>query len=185
MTGPSEAAAPTVPGIRHRTAARRRALLAGALAGLAAALGGCAATGDLEEAPRVSLVNVKPVDIQLLEQRYRVTIRVQNPNAAELRIRGLSYELHLNDELFGTGVSGERTVVPAFGEATVDVDVISTLARLLDQFQWLRGQKGGPSSVSYAIKGTITLDGALLKIPFERAGVLELPGPERESGQSI
>ena len=167
----------------HMTVSRR-GLLAGALGALV--LGGCAATGGLEEAPRVSLVNVKPVDIQLLEQRYRVTIRVQNPNAADLRIRGLSYELHLNDELFGTGVSGERTVVPAFGEATVDVDVVSNLARLLDQFQWLRGLRDGPPSVSYAIKGSITLEGTLVKVPFERAGVLELPGGKpKDGGQSV
>ena len=162
-----------------------RSVRAWALLGAALALAGCAATGTLEEAPRVSLVNVRPVDFQLLEQRYRVTLRVQNPNAAELRVRGLSYEVYLNDELFGTGVSGERTTVPGFGETTVDVDVVSNLARLLEQFEWLRGQTDGPRSVSYRLEGTITLEGSLTKIPFERAGVLELPVSSREEGQSI
>ena len=61
------------------------------VAALIALLAGCATTGTIEEPPRVSLVSIAPEEFQLFEQRYRVTLRVLNPNDAQLTIRGISH----------------------------------------------------------------------------------------------
>ena len=158
---------------------------------LAAAVAGCATTtGKIEEPPRVSLVSIAPEEFQLLEQRYRVQLRVLNPNDATLAIRGLSYEIELNGKTFGDGVSGERVTVEPFGEETVSVVVLSNISRIYQQIRDVISS--GDASISYVVRGTVSVEGALGRVPFERAGEVSLdgfadllPGARGSSGPSI
>ena len=139
-------------------------------------LAGCAGVTTLSEPPQVNLVALAPEDFQLFEQRYRVTIRVLNPNDTELRIRGLSYAIYLNDELFGNGVNGDYVVVPPFGDRTMTVTVVSNLARIIAQLRQLTGDPDEKLTFRYGIKGAIALEGVLGKIPFEHEGEIDLSG---------
>lgn len=155
-------------------AARRFA----ALALLAAILAACATMGGLSEAPRVSLVSIEPIDVQLLEQRYRVTLRVQNPNDRDITIRGLDYEIVVNGRIFARGVSGKPVTIAAWGENTAEVEVVSTLERVIEQIEEL-GRRGEPS-IEYAISGSVSVDGIPVPVPFEFQDTLALPGFERD-----
>lgn len=139
-------------------------------------LAGCAGIKPGFETPRVSLVALEPLDVQLFEQRYGLRLRIQNPNDTELRIKGLDYEVELNGETFGTGVSNAAATVPAYGEATLDLTMVSNLARVLNQFDQLL--RDDAPSLDYAIRGKLSLDGLLLALPFSREGSLTLPGRE-------
>ena len=146
----------------------------GAIA-LAAAIAGCATTtGKIEEPPRVSLVSIAPEEFQLFEQRYRVQLRVLNPNDATLAIRGLSYEIELNDKTFGNGVSGERVTVEPFGEQTVSVVVLSNISRIYQQIREV--VSSGDPSISYVVRGTVSVEGGLGRVPFEHEGEVSLDG---------
>lgn len=149
-------------------------------------LAGCATMAGLSEPPRVSLVGIEPVDFQLFEQRFRVTLKVQNPNARDITVSGLDYEIVVNDRLFAQGVSGKPFTVPAYGESTADVDVTSTLQRVLEQLQEL-GARGKPS-IDYAITGQVSVDGVPIPIPFAYEDTLSLPGvevrPKKGGGKS-
>jgi LEA14-like dessication related protein len=145
-----------------------------AIALLGAVLGGCATLAGLSEAPRVRLVSITPVDFQLFEQRFLVTLQVQNPNARDITIRGLDYEIAVNDKPFAQGVSGKPLTVPAYGESTAEVEVVSTLARVLEQLQEL-GYRGKPS-LDYAISGHVSIDGIPIPVPFEYQNTLTVPG---------
>jgi len=152
-----------------------RTLAAFALATIVATMAaGCATTGTIEEPPRVSLVNIVPEDFQLFEQRYRVTLRVLNPNDATLSIQGISYEIELNGKTFGEGVSGEAVTVEPFGEKTVSVIVLSNIGRVYEQFRELTSS--GRSTISYAVRGNISIGGALGRVPFDHQGELDLEG---------
>jgi LEA14-like dessication related protein len=142
-----------------------------------AVLGGCATMAGLNEAPRVRLVSITPVDFQLFEQRFVVTLQVQNPNPRDITIRGLDYELAVNDKLFAQGVSGKALTVPAYGENTAEVEVVSTLERVLEQLQEL-GYRGKPS-LDYSISGHVRIDGIPIPVPFEYQSTLEVPGFEK------
>jgi LEA14-like dessication related protein len=142
---------------------------------VAALLAGCATVGTLDEPPTVSLVHIEPEEFQLLEQRYRITLRVLNPNDAPLTVRGLSYEIHLNDRLFGNGVSGERVTIPAYGDETISVTLVSNLARVYEQFRQLTESE--EVIISYAIMGRLSVEGALGKVPFDYEGELDLAAP--------
>lgn len=152
-----------------------RRILAIALVGVV--LTGCATLGGLSEPPRVSLVNIEPLDLRLLEQRFRVTLRVQNPNSRDITIRGLDYEIVVNDRVFAQGVSGKPVTVPAWGENTAEVEVVSTLQRVMEQLEAL-GSRGEPS-IDYAISGQVSVDGIPVPVPFEYKDSLGLPDLEK------
>lgn len=141
---------------------------------LATMLTACATMGGLSETPRVSLVSIEPVDVQLLEQRYRVILRIQNPNDRDITIRGLDYEIVVNDRIFAQGVSGKPVTIPAWGESTAEVEVLSTLERVIEQIEEL-ARRGEPS-IEYAISGSVSVDGIPLPVPFEYQDTLGLPG---------
>lgn len=67
-------------------------------------LGGCASWfGNDEPDPEVHLVRVEVVRAKLLEQRFVLHFRIDNPNDSELTVRGLEYRIHLGDILLTEG----------------------------------------------------------------------------------
>lgn len=143
---------------------------------LGTVVGGCATMAGLSEPPRVRVVSITPTHFQLLEQRFRVTLQVQNPNAQNITIRGLDYEIEVNDMIFAQGVSGKPITIPAYGESTADVEVVSTLQRLLEQLQALSAR--GKPTIDYAISGHVSIDGIPFPVPFDYRDTLTLPGFE-------
>ena len=133
-------------------------------------LAGCAGLGQKLETPRVNLVGLKVLDLQLFEQRFGLTLRVQNPNRTDLTIAGISFEVELNDREFARGVDNQKVQVPAFGESLLEVTVVSTLFSLVDQLRDLNRQTATP--LDYRIHGRISLAGSPISIPFEEKGRL-------------
>lgn len=138
----------------------------------AALLAGCASLVGIGQPPGVTLAGIDLREIGLFEQRFGLKLRIQNPNAVDLPISGLSFEVELNGHPFANGLSNQSVTVPKMGEATLDVDAVSNLASLLKQLQEL--QKGGRDRVDYRIIGRLSA-GALGSIPFERKGDVPMP----------
>lgn len=130
-------------------------------------LGGCAIMQPLE-APRVSLVDLRILDVTLFEQSYGLKLRVQNPNSVDLPITGMSFRLDVNDTELGSGVSDQAVTVPAYGEAVVEIKLVSNLARLMDQ---IRGfESGTAQSLRYRLTGNISIASRLGALPFDYQG---------------
>jgi len=161
----------------------RSLILPYSMAVLTALLAACATLGVPGEAPRITLIGLRPLDIQILEQRYRVRLRIQNPNDAPLRIRGMDFKLRVNGKRFADGVSNRVLEVPAFGEALLAVDVSSSLVRLFEQLRGLGD--GAAPRWDYVISGRLAIEGVPAKLPFERKGTLDLSVPDKARGQSI
>ena len=67
-------------------------------------LGGCASWfSDDSVDPAVHLVKVEVVRAKLLEQKFILHFRIDNPNDSELTVRGLEYRIHLADLLLAEG----------------------------------------------------------------------------------
>lgn len=67
-------------------------------------LGGCASWfSDDEPEPQVHLVKVEVVRAKLMEQRFLLFFRVDNPRDSDLTVRGLEYRIHLGDMLLTEG----------------------------------------------------------------------------------
>jgi LEA14-like dessication related protein len=144
---------------------------------LGAMLGACATLSGLSEAPRVRLVSIVPVNFHLFEQRFLVTLQIQNPNRSDITVRGLDYAITVNDKVFAQGVSGKPITIPAYGENTAEVEVVSTLQRVIEQLQAF-GERGEPS-LDYTISGHVDVDGLPVPLPFEYQDTLTVPGLEK------
>lgn len=71
---------------------------------LTLSLGGCASWfSDDSVDPAVHLVNVEVVRAKLLEQKFILHFRIDNPNDSDLTVRGLEYRIHLDDLLLAEG----------------------------------------------------------------------------------
>lgn len=142
------------------------------LALLLSLLAACAGLPDSVEAPRVTVANVVPSEIGLLEQRFRLTLRIQNPNNVSLPLEGVSFEVELNGKPFATGVSNRSLTIPALGEASMEVDAVSNITGILQQFAEM--QRGGSSALRYRVKGKAHLSGHGA-LPFDHGGEVALP----------
>lgn len=145
---------------------------AGRLLALLLLVGGCAGFpyGTIEP-PRVFLSDVRLDKVKLLEQRYLLELRVQNPNDVELPIGGMDYRLSLNGDEFAAGVSNRSWTLPANGEQVITIELVSSLGRVLEQFRRLE-KRGG--AVDYDLSGGIILGRRGPKLPFQAEGQLRL-----------
>jgi LEA14-like dessication related protein len=141
---------------------------------------GCAGFGGYRDAPRVSLVSIKPLELGLLEQRYRLVLRILNPNSIDLPLAGLSYSLEVNEREFAYGVSRQAVTIPALGEAVLEVDVISSLLDVLQQAQQLGA--GQPAALDYRLSGKINLANSALRLPFDYSGRLDWQAQPASTG---
>jgi LEA14-like dessication related protein len=156
-----------------RDAARRTAMLALACLALAClALAGCGALPKLE-APKLSVISMKVQSADIFSQRLQVRMRVLNPNARELPIKGIEYRIEVNDAELAQGLTDTPFVVPAMGEAEFDVQVTANLATALAKFLSRRG--GSADTLDYRLIGSVALSsGFLRRIPFDERGSVKL-----------
>ena len=137
----------------------------------AALLNACATLSPYKESPRVSLVSIQPQEIGVLEQRFGLQLRILNPNATAIPVEGLSYTVEINNREFAYGVSRQAVDIPAFGEALLDVEVVSSLLNVVQQLQALNAETR--SSLNYRLSGKIGLANSPVSLPFDYSGVLD------------
>lgn len=143
-------------------------------------LAGCASLQPYAEAPRVSLVSIKPTDMQMLEQRFVLELRVLNPNSVAIPVEGLNYALEINQREFAYGVSRQEVSIPPYGEALLQVEVVSNLLNVMRQLQQLGDSPAG-SGLEYRLHGKIGLAGVRRGLPFDYSGKLAY----RETGAPV
>ncbi len=147
-----------------------RMLLVAACAVLLAA---CSTMGSNLVAPQVEVVGVQMMSTDMFAQRFKVRVKVVNPNDLELPVRGLEYTILLMGDSFAEGMSDAPFVLPALGEAEFDMLVttnfVSSFARLLS-----RASGGKLENIDYEIAGKIMVDkGMVRKIPFNHRGTVD------------
>jgi LEA14-like dessication related protein len=132
---------------------------------------GCASTLKLE-APHLSVISMKVQSADIFSQRMLVRMRVLNPNARELPVKGISYRIEVNDSELAQGLADTPFVVPAMGEAEFDVLVTANLASALSQ---MLSRKGSSDTIDYRLVGSVALSsGFLRRIPFDERGSVKL-----------
>jgi LEA14-like dessication related protein len=140
-------------------------------------LSACGALFRRPEPPRLTLADLKLVETTFFEQKYRLALRVQNPNSFRLAIEGIDYQILIDDRLFGGGVSNKPLTIEGYGSEVWEVEAFSDLRLLLRQF--LQLEKGVPESLKYRLKGHVLLKGGGVKLPFDHRGEFSLRGKEK------
>lgn len=115
-------------------------------------ISGCASLRPSYNKPDISLANVEMLRANLWEQSFRLQLRIDNPNDRNLPIRGMHYQVYLNDIRLATGVSDNHFDVPAYGSEYFELNVRSNLWRHLADLGKLVENR---QPVAYRIEGHI------------------------------
>jgi len=139
----------------------------------AALLAACSSLGSNLVAPRLELVGVQMLSTDMFAQRFKVRVKVINPNDLELPVKGLEYTILMMGDSFAEGMTNESFMLPAMGEAEFDMLVttnfVSSFGRLLS-----RVQGGKLENIDYEITGKIMVEkGMLRKIPVNHRGTVD------------
>lgn len=149
-------------------------LLAAFLASLL--LAGCASLVHREPV-RINVVGLEPIPGEGMEMRFKVKLRVQNPNETAIDFDGLALDLDLNGRPFASGVSDRAGSVPRFGETLIEIPVsVSAIAVVRQALGVIEGADGGKAEVPYALRGRLA-GGLLGGMRFSDSGTLKLPDP--------
>ena len=141
-------------------------------------LNACAAF-SMQEPLNVTIADLKPIEVGVLEQRYALKVRLLNPNDVEIAFDGVVFDLEINDTPFAKGVSNQSSVIPRFGEAVIDVQAVSGLQNILWQINELL--KGERTTLTYRIKGRLH-GGGFGFTRFDSSGQIAILGTNRKSG---
>ncbi len=161
---------------RSRTGLRLLYLFA---ALLLLALGGCASMAR-HEPIRVHVVGLDPLEGEGLEVRFKVKLRLQNPNDTPIDYDGLAVDLDLNGRPFATGVSNERGTLPRFGETVIGIPVsVSALAAVRQAFGL--AHDGTLDNVPYVLHCRLG-GGPFGVADITESGTLSLPGLGNQPG---
>jgi len=147
-----------------------RLLPAGLL--LAGMLSGCTTLQSDFETPSVELLAVRALPADGIAPQFEIDLRVLNPNRTDLRLKGASYSISIEDFELVKGVAANLPVVPAYGEARF---------KLKAGMSWMQGIKflttmaNEPrDTVSYEMKAKLDMGALSPAIRVTEAGEISL-----------
>jgi LEA14-like dessication related protein len=126
------------------------------------------------QAPSVTPTNVEVIEAQMFEQRFKVTLHVENPNDRDLPIKSANAKLQIEDVEVGHGETAQPFTVPARGATDFDMIVTTNVATTLPGLL-TRIVRGGDLP-HYQLSGWVHTDiGLLPPIPFSKSGQIAPP----------
>jgi LEA14-like dessication related protein len=137
------------------------------------AIVGCAALRPGQEliAPQVHIADLDVLNTGLFEQRFRVTLRVANPNDFDLPLDGLRFGLDINGRHFADGFSPAAVTIPRLGDETITVEAVTSTFDILRQLSTLSRNE----AITYGLEGTVFLRSTVQRqLSFAQEGKLEL-----------
>ncbi|WP_229732159.1 LEA type 2 family protein [Pseudomonas sp. N040] len=103
--------------------------------------------------PSIHLVRVEVVRAKMLEQKFNLYFRVENPNEFSLDIDDLSYSVFLNDIPLASGQRSISVTLPADSTTEFKVPVRANLWRNLKQV--IKMLKNPNEPIRYRLEGTV------------------------------
>ncbi|MDH4611689.1 LEA type 2 family protein [Pseudomonas sp. BN102] len=137
-------------------------------------LGSCASL-DPRDPLQVDLAGMEPIPGEGLEMRFKLKLRVQNPNEGAISYSGVALQLDLNELPLASGVSNQGGTVPGFSEQLIEVPISISAFSMLRQAWNLTGSSP-MQNVPYALRGKLG-GGFWGTRRFSDTGVLRIPEP--------
>jgi LEA14-like dessication related protein len=120
------------------------------------------------EPPSINVSRIRLQDSTVLEQRFLAVLRIQNPNAVDLAIEGIAYDLEVNGQPFAKGVGKGLVIIPGFSQGTIETEAITTLPGLIRQLREVGRARRPP--IAYRLTGKVKLQDHSSALPFETRG---------------
>lgn len=140
----------------------RRRLLALLPAGLLAACAGSFGPPP----PRVRIVDLRPLDATMFEQRWEVLLRVEEQAGTGLQVDAMTAAIEMNGREFGTGRIDRPFLLPARGEQQLSMPLRGSGPGLVDQLATI-GRRG---ELKWRIEGVFLSAGR--QIPYQDEGTV-------------
>jgi LEA14-like dessication related protein len=129
---------------------------------------GCTSLRPDFETPSVGITSFKSLSSQSIAPKFEIGMRVVNPNATQLNLRGMSYKIFLNDYEVVEGAANELPVVLAYGEA--EFKVVATVG-LIEGIQFVNGLlQNASGQVAYRLQTKLDVGAMAPAIRIEKAG---------------
>ena len=133
---------------------------------------GCASLQSDLDPPKVSLESFESLPSEGGTPRFRIKLRVANPNKQSLDIAGISYSIELLDREVISGVTNEVPLIEGYTEEVVTLDASLQLFQLL---RLLGGLTKTPSdALAYRFSAKIDFNGFIPTQRIEETGEIKL-----------
>ena len=140
---------------------------------VAGLLVGCAGFSTRPEPPSLSLSGIRSVELREHDARMGMRFEASNPNAAELEISAVEFDVAIEGVPVASGRTARPFVLPAGGTVDVDVDVITPFEKLAAASRAAAARKA--DRIRYDISGRAFVGDQV--VPFQRVGEIGLPTP--------
>src|SRR5688572_27978749 len=150
-------------------------LLSSLWLGLCVMVGACAHLGAKLEEPKIRVDSIELLESRGLNQRFRIGLRVINPNDRVLPVKGLSYSLSLNGYYLLDGVTNKVPTLEPYSETLVEVETATDLVGALRFLNDLV-QNSNLEHLTYNLTADVSVQGWLGKITVEETGEVPLLG---------
>ena len=113
---------------------------------------GCSSVMPDIDPPKVSVESVESIPSEGGAPRFRIKLRVINPNTQALDIAGISYGVEILDQEVVTGVTNDVPLIEGYSEGVVTLDAGLQLFELLKLLTSLGKAQGEPLEYRFVAK---------------------------------
>jgi len=125
--------------------------------------------------PEIELVDVRPLNVSLTEQKLRFTLKVINPNNFALPVESIDFKARFNGSDIANGKSKQAVSIPANSDGELTLDVTAGLDRLVSTLKTLL--EGATLNLDYELAGTVKIENWPTPIPFDVVGAMNVEPP--------
>lgn len=133
---------------------------------------GCATVMPQLDPPKVSVESAESLPSAEGAPRFRIRLRVINPNTQELDIAGISYGIEIMGQEVISGVTSEVPVIPGYSEEVVTLEAGLQLFQVVRLLTSLGKTQGEP--LEYRFLAKIDFNGLVPTQRIEERGELAL-----------
>ena len=139
------------------------------------AVAACSLVAPAYERPEVTVIGIQLAGGNLLQQKFRVSLQVHNPNRRTLPVRDVHAELRVAGESVATALTEQPFVVPARGTTDFDMNLSVNMAGLLFKLAAQRDRR--VDAIDYELTGMADVDLPFVhSLPFRQDGSYSLRG---------
>lgn len=134
-------------------------------------MSGCASLSTRDPL-KVSVAGVESLAGEGLELRFKVKLRVQNPNDTPIEFDGVALDLEVNGRDLASGVSDQKGTVPRYGESVLTIPLnVSAYSAIRQAINF--GSTDFQKEVPYTVRGKLA-GGLFGTVRFSDSGKINL-----------
>lgn len=133
---------------------------------------GCATLPNLLKDPSVALESVSLANNNLLSPRFKLVLRVTNPNSIALPVKGMSYAINIQGVDLFSGATSEVPHIAAYGDTLLTLELGTNIIKAGNLLRLLLDKS--TNTISYNIGAQIDLSGIPTSFNISEAGEINL-----------